>query len=85
MRDLFYTLLAIITLLIIGIITFIGINEANNDQETKSWNSYMTVSDECIVDLPEEYQLITPDSNIKGRYDKDSNILYIWFDNNQPK
>lgn len=35
------------------------------------------------VDLPEEYQLITPNDKLQGNYDKTTNTLHIWFSNPQ--
>ena len=47
------------------------------------WLSTATANDANLsnVDLPEEYQLITPDTPIIGEYDSKSNILYIQFKN----
>lgn len=37
--------------------------------------------DSLSVDLPEEYQLINPNEQLQGNYDKTTNTLHIWFNN----
>jgi hypothetical protein len=41
------------------------------------------ISDKPSVDLPEEYQLITPNDKLQGKYDKTTNTIHIWFNNPQ--
>ena len=51
--------------------------------ELSDWLSTATANDANLsnVDLPEEYQLITPNTPIIGEYDSKSNTLYIQFKN----
>lgn len=54
-----------------------------NLYKLSDWLSTATANDTNLsnVDLPEEYQLITPSTPIIGEYDLKSNILYIQFKN----
>lgn len=51
--------------------------------ELSEYLSTVTANDSNLanVDLPEEYQLITPNTPIIGEYDPKSNIVYIQFKN----
>lgn len=59
------------------------VKKFSNLYELSDWLSTVTANDANLsnVDLPKEYQLITPDTPIIGEYDPKSNILYIQFKN----
>ena len=54
-----------------------------NLYKLSDWLSTATANDSNLgnVDLPQDYQKITPDTPITGEYDPKSNTLYIQFKN----